>query len=261
MDIKKTIALGYNNLELIGANSLNLKYKTDYDYQLKLTVGESDEAWYEKVKQFQDMFLALNEDPNVYIMDFKAGMFRGLPVRWSSEDIALGYKQMDKRKRYTLVSAFQSKSIVKIDIVYYVDKQFEESSVNYYFNQGELDKKTILKSLILDMKKYRDMGNKMKFYKRVLSYRVLRGQNVKKLVKLFNSYYGKLYSMKHGLETIKDVFGKYPDINIKILNDAIKFIYKKEKVQYVPVEKEHIKEVLDVNIKQLSDALNENVVL
>ena len=84
-NIKKL--LNYRNkIELIGSNKLDLKYTTDYDFQVRHIIEAKDNKEKKRiVKHFQNIFQVIENIEKAYITDFKSGLFRG-PIRWNHKE-------------------------------------------------------------------------------------------------------------------------------------------------------------------------------
>jgi hypothetical protein len=83
MKIKQIInALNlYGNIEMIGSNSIkNMKYKTDYDLQEHITI-ENTSDYIIILEKFQHIFNLIENSENIFITDFKSGVFNTYPIR------------------------------------------------------------------------------------------------------------------------------------------------------------------------------------
>ena len=179
-----------NNIELIGSNSLGkIKYTTDYDLQEYVKIKHFND--YQKyVNKIIKIFKLFNKLETVFITDFKAGYFNTLPVRWSYDDIINGYKVIDSVVIYLIDTLQLEKNKIKIDLIAFINKEFVEFSCNYYFHESKTDITEIYKSLLLDVKKYFHEKKFMKMLKRMLSYRLIKNEDVHDLVKFFNTKAG-----------------------------------------------------------------------
>ncbi len=190
-----------NKIQLIGANKLELKYTTDYDYQVKHIIDPKDiNIKKEILKHFQNIFKVASETDKFHITEFKSGMFKG-KITWNHDEIMQGYKEIPGTDMKTLL--INNLDNCKIDIVAFTGKIYEEFSCNYYF--FERTTKDTENALLLDIKQYYHENKYMKMLKRVMSYRRVNNLPIDDLVNFFNSEAGKLYQEKHRLETLKSI--------------------------------------------------------
>jgi hypothetical protein len=242
-------------VKLIGSNQINkLKYKTDFDLQEIIKNVDYNKIF----KKIQNIFKSVEKMDHIHIMDFKAGSFNSLPVRWNHEQVMLGYQDIDTKK-VMLIDALQSDSTIKIDVIAYIDGEFVEYSCNYYLHNNDIkDKSEIYKSLLIDIKKYYHEKKFMKALKRILSYRLIKGDTVDDLIDFFNSRAGLLYQIKHKLEVIievKELVLKTKDgsgIIKKSIDNIIKLIPKNIKFN----NKDDIEKIIDV----LNNEINKLVI-
>ena len=75
------------------------------------------------------------EDPNIFIIDFKCGEIDGIPVRWNKETIKTG-KHVVKGKSVSFTDCVMMKSVMKMDIIALINGFFTEFSENYYIKIG-----------------------------------------------------------------------------------------------------------------------------
>lgn len=210
-----------NNIELIGSNSLNkLKYATDYDLQehIKSTKTTDKLAILTKI---QAIFLYVNKTKNIFITDFKSGVFNGNPVRWTYDDVMNGYQNIDTKHVELIDTFYNIHNTVKIDIIALVNKEFVEFSCNYYFSKSKFDMEAVLLSLMLDIRKYYLENKFMKMMKRIMSYRLIKNENIDDITKLFNSNSGKLYQLYHKIDVVNFVLEEHLDFDLQYINDQI----------------------------------------
>lgn len=200
--IKNIISID-KGLELIGSNSNDqIIYKTDYDFQeIKMVASIKERA--KIVKKFQKMFEQIARLKDVYITDFKAGVYESQVVRWSKEQVLLGYQDIETHRVF-LADCLMNKdqNIIKLDVIAYIEGKYAEISCNYYFTESEKPKDQLFLSLLLDIKKYYHANKLMKMYKRIYSYRMLHKQDVSELITLFNSEIGFLNMLLHDIDVL-----------------------------------------------------------
>jgi hypothetical protein len=222
----------YGNIEMIGSNSIkNMKYKTDYDLQEHVTIKNTSD-YIAILETFQYIFKLINNSENIFITDFKSGVFNTYPVRWNYDDIMKGYKDIDTKNVQFVDTLHNNNNTIKIDVLALVDKAFVEISCNYYFTNStvifddtNVDDDTIL-SFMLDIKKYYHEKKYFKMMKRVMSLRTLKNENVDNFIKLFNSDAGLLYQIIHKIDVVEFILENRIKFNINDVNSEIDNIMK-----------------------------------
>jgi hypothetical protein len=219
--------LKYKNIEVIGSSrDAHLKYPSDIDLQ---DIAQTNDTYDDIYKFFLNVFEKINKSNNAYVVDFKAGIHKGKPIKWKYEDIKNGYKMKNDLKITFQYALTHDNSMIKIDlIVIQPDKSLMEYSNNYYltfrkyrFSNFEMDTRLIINRLEYD---YRMLMKDEKYYKALKRlYSIFKIKKDKKktklLVELFNSPLGELYKQKSSLETIKLVFTN----QLKISDDIIRY--------------------------------------
>lgn len=213
-----------NNIELIGTNSLqNMKYTTDYDLQEHVKI-KNNKDYSNILKHFQDIYLFAENNKDVFVTDFKAGVFNTYPVRWNYESIKKGYQDIDTKHIDFVTTLYNKNNTVKIDLIVLIDDEFTEFSCNYYFSKQQFNENIITLSLMLDIQKYYHERKYMKMLKRIISYRQIKKQNNNELISLFNSETGRLYQINHKLDVILFVIEKNLDVDNKDINNQLKIL-------------------------------------
>lgn len=196
------------NITIIGSYADdNLDYKGDIDLQdiIKTNISIDD-----ILPMLVDRYKQIESLPETYITDFKAGYYSGKPIKWNYNDLKRGYKRFDNDLRIYFRDILTQDSIIKIDIVSEIGRNYIEISNNYYFifnnyktfrslTKNELDQKMLYD---YRMKKDKDIYKALKrlyiYYKNNKE-----TQKANKLQKLFNSDIGKLNKRLSELETIR----------------------------------------------------------
>lgn len=228
MKIKQIInALNlYGNIKMIGSNSItNMKYKTDYDLQEHVTIKNTSD-YMTILEKFQHIFKVVDESENIFITDFKSGVFNTYPVRWSYDDIMKGFKDIDTKNVQFVDTLHSNNNTIKIDILALVDKEFVEISCNYYFSNSKVSVDDVLLSLMLDIKKYYHEKRYFKMMKRVMSYRMIENENIDNLITLFNSKTGLLYQLHHKTDIVEFILKNRIKFNINDVNNEIETIMR-----------------------------------
>jgi hypothetical protein len=220
----------FSHIEVIGSKAdTDLRYFSDIDLQ---EFVKTDKTHTDILKFFQDIFVEVNETPNVYITDMKAGFYSGKPLKWSYNEIMQGFKRFDNKLKITFQSALTQDSVIKLDLVAFLDGEYIEITTNYYFDFEdrnktfrELSEEELKKKLLYDARILKSESNIYKSLKRLYSYYELVGnkKGKKELLKLFNSPVGHLNKLDNSLKTISLLINndKKP-----VKSDIVKAIYK-----------------------------------
>jgi hypothetical protein len=200
---------------VMGSNATS-KFQYAHDYDLFTVVDTNTDLNTLKkmfVKGMKQMFSALKKQKNdVYFIEFMCGAVDEKPLYWKPKDIKKGFIT-HSGKQYYLFDVLNEKSVIKIEIVKYVDGSFIPLSNVYEFRikhkgvNREKETRDDIDSLKADIKKYHEKGNIMKVLKRL--YIIAIETKDKKLAEdletLFNSNIGGMYRIKSELETMNDV--------------------------------------------------------
>ena len=122
--------LKIKSVERIGSSAdPKIKYASDIDFQ---ELHETDDFFPNILRKFQEKFVKAEGNKNIFITDFKCGLFRGQPIRWNKHTVKLGYQTIDGI-RLEFIDCLQQKSLIKMDIIALINGIFTEFSNNYYF--------------------------------------------------------------------------------------------------------------------------------
>ena len=197
------------HVDIIGSKAdTQLKYFSDIDLE---EFVKTDKTHDQILKYFQHKFKEVRKTPNLYITDMKSGFYSGKPIKWTYEDIMNGYKYFDNDLKITFQETLTQDSIIKLDLIAFLDGEYIEITTNYYFdfkNKGktfkELSDDEIKRKLLYDARLLKAESNVYKSLKRLYSYYQIvnnkKGQE--KLIKLFNSPVGHLNKLVNSLKTI-----------------------------------------------------------
>lgn len=212
MNTKKTIfnllSINKKNVELIGsAMNDKIKYVSDYDLQEYITLKTLKQKL-KFLKQIQNKFIYMYNSKNMFITDFKSGLYNSFPIRWSFQDIMKGHKVINGNIVIYFIDTLTSdnNNLTKMDVLINMNDIFIEFSINYYFNIDdynlEQNKDNIFLRLMIDIKKYYTERKLYKMFKRIYSYRQLKEENNDDLIDMFNSEIGQINIVKSHLESI-----------------------------------------------------------
>ncbi|MHA2039979.1 MAG: hypothetical protein ACW98X_26505 [Promethearchaeota archaeon] len=167
--------LKIDQIEMIGSKSdPNLKYFSDVDFQDFYRTKNS----YNKIREFFiAKFEEANSNPNIFITDFKSGMYSGTPLRWCYDELKQGFKVIDNFITIKFIDTLTQQSIIKLDLVVFWNNRFVEMTNNYYFDF--IDKN----------RTYKPLTNDGQSQKLLYSYRTTKPTNFYKSLKLLYSYY------------------------------------------------------------------------
>jgi hypothetical protein len=191
---------------IIGSSAnTEMLYNSDYDLQ---TDGRVSLNTIKNI--FKNKFKEAEQDPDIFIVDFKCGEYKKEPVRWNKTNIKKEYQIIDG-ERITLDECLLMKSTIKMDVIALINGVFAEFSDNYYLsingmkNYEEFTDEEVKKELIESAKEEYKDNNLFKYLKRV--YSVFNLESGKKreqeeLIKFFNSTTGLINKNKNELEII-----------------------------------------------------------
>ena len=267
-----------NNIKIIGklmsleskiniVGSANVKrnlYYSDYDLFQKVR-GKSEQLIY---NHFKAVFNIIKSSSNVVISDFKLGEDdKGESLRWDYNDIMKG-----ENGGVSFKDALKMESIIKLDIIIYINGRFIEISevYNVYLDgksNMNYSKDEVIKELTEDYKELVNDGNYFKALKRMYSIIKLNDENDSRLnilVDYFNQPIGLLYRCKSDLETINIIL-TYNKFTLEQIKNSLQMI--KEIVSSFPItnninqistltNKEKIKKELTKQIKIIKDYVN-----
>ena len=114
----------FNFLSITGQQTLvgssadkDVIYSADYDLMEEKDFKKDLNIYNKILDLFRKKYkLALKPKSNIWIIDFKCGMFRGQPIRWDKESIKKGYVLIDNEPKY-FVDCLQQESRIKMDAI------------------------------------------------------------------------------------------------------------------------------------------------
>ena len=171
-----------------------------------------------EAKQISKNIKAIN--PNTFLLYKKE--YRYHILRWTPQEVLLGYKQIVSNRTISLEEAFQQPAIVKIDTVVFDTNKYSDFSCIYtfYINNKPINKvpSNIQLSLRNDLLYYLFVGDYFKATKRLFSLAKLEDSTLaSKLSELLNTDLGLLYSIISDCNTLLYIIEneKVPQENIK----------------------------------------------
>jgi len=182
-------------------------------------------------------------------------------LRWSPREILQGYKIINKQQpktkeeikefykkekipineeelkniqnvkseeKKTISESLDDKSVIKLDILAYIDGEFIEMTNLFEFLVGNKplnfeEDSNVIKSIKEDIIYYYDEKNYIKMLKRIFTIAKLREHKniIKKLVDIFNSGLGRTYQVSSNLENIINLIEKLNNTNLEKIRDKI----------------------------------------
>ena len=139
--------------------------------------------------------------------------FRPNIIRWSPRDVLLGFKILKDKRKFTLVEAFQTPTITKLDVVSWVqNNRFTDFSMIYQFkNNGRS-----MNNFVVDIERsirenifvLHHEGNYFKMAKRIFALAKYKRyiDVLEKLSPLFNGDVGRLYMVYGDIGTLESLF-------------------------------------------------------
>jgi Trp operon repressor len=201
---------------IIGSAKLaTTKYVNDYDIQEHVQEPAGKQYPTALLHIFQQKFRQAEENPTLFILDFKCGEYNGEPIRWNKSTIKRG-KQTIGGHVFSFQKCVLMKSTIKMDVVAFLNGTFVEFTENYYFKIGKhtnykkKSKTTILQSLSQEAKELANQQKMFKALKRVFSFLRLKQsqpQVQKQLIDFFNGQVGLLNKCKHDVEILDNLLG------------------------------------------------------
>jgi len=234
--------------DVVGSASFkNARYVSDYDLnELFETATDTNSILHSIYLMFKKKFQNAEQDPSIFITDFKCGMDSdGSPLRWEKDDIEKGYKILKDKRKLAFQDCILMKTTMKLDEVALIEGVYHEFSDNYFIKLGndanffphDIQRDHILNSLKHAFDEYYYAShNYMKGLKRCFSYYMLedKQKNIDKLTKLFNffnSQVGLLYKCRSELDTIQTVINqKFRSPRKKDIDFNISIVLGKSKI-------------------------------
>ena len=241
-------------------------YSADYDLMEQKDFKKTNNVYEDILTLFRKKYIqALKPNSNIWIIDFKCGMFRGQPIRWDKESIKLGYVVINDEPKY-FVDCLQQESRIKMDVIA-IDANgvLNEYSDIYFIRIGdrslsrEINEEESAKSIYSDFHYYIEEKNYYKAVKRLYSYAKLTNNKplTRELLKVINSNLGVNSKMIADLGIITALIdNKFKKVNKKLIE------YNLSKLNIVINKNKSltsIKEYLEELIATYMDGLNKMV--
>ena len=226
-----------------------MDFKAGFDPKLYQTLNniKNIKLFYKKNKRYltEEQNKEINKINNLdELKEYTRSIYT---LRWSIDNLKKGYKILSKNRKISFIEAITGyKSVIKIDILSFIDSELVEMSnlFEFYIGNESLNiskDSNILIGIKEDIKNYWEDNKKIKALKRLFSIAKITKQYklVKQLIKIFNSNLGLLYKTNNDLKNIIDLIengnkeklikNKYNINNfIQILKQRLSNIYEFE---------------------------------
>ena len=241
-------------------------YSADYDLMEQKDFKKTNNVYEDILTLFRKKYIqASKPNSNIWIIDFKCGMFRGQPIRWDKDSIKLGYVVINDEPKY-FVDCLQQESRIKMDVIA-VDANgvLNEYSDIYFIRIGdmslsrEINEEEAAKGIYSDFHYYIEEKNYYKAVKRLYSYAKITNNKplMRDLLKVINSNLGVNSKMIADLGIISALI----DNNFKKVNKKL-IVYNLSKLNIQVAKNKSltsIKEYLEELITTYMDGLNKMV--
>ena len=211
----------FNFLSITGLQTLvgssadeDVIYSADYDLMEEKDFKKDLNIYNKILDLFRKKYkIALNPKSNIWIIDFKCGMFRGQPIRWDKDSIKKGYVLIDNEPKY-FVDCLQQDSRIKMDVIAVdTNGNINEYSDIYFIKIGsteltrEISPEETAILIYKDFHHYLEEKNYFKAIKRLYSYAKIKNMKplIKELLKVINSQLGRQSKLIADLNTINDL--------------------------------------------------------
>lgn len=205
----------------------------------------------EKEAEYANEILVENPTVNEFVLLKRELRFH--LVRWKPEEVLKGSVKLRDDSEYTLEEAFKSPTIVKLDVIAYVENnRFTDFSIIYLFkNKGKAINKIELgdeeDAVKQDLVYYLASRNFFKVAKRMFSLARIKGDTntLERLNEMLNGDLGRLYSILSDLGTLTYLFENETRVPLdKIEYEMEQFRSRLGNIYSIPVDTETILEKL-----------------
>jgi len=266
--------------KLVGSASVLGNIITN-DYDLNEMFTENSQNDMDILTKLYLMFLwkfkKIFDSEDLWITDFKSGEYKGEPIRWTMEDMDVGYKNIGSNRLFFTNCLTQINTVTKLDVVQLINNRFVEISEIYYIKVNGLSNYSISdftlghigNTLYDDMEELIMTKNYFKALKRQYRLLVLFDRKLgtqSKLTDLFNGQYGQLYYAISQLRTLilmhEQKFRPVSDeIYFKVQQNIKDDLGKVLNYEYAILNLNHVTSIKNINIiiNYLNSYLNTKV--
>ena len=245
-------------------------YSADYDLMEQKDFKKTNNVYNDILTLFRKKYIqASKPNSNIWIIDFKCGMFRGQPIRWDKESIKLGYVVINDEPKY-FVDCLQQESRIKMDVIA-VDANgiLNEYSDIYFIRIGdmslsrEINEEEAAKGIYSDFHYYIEDKNYYKAVKRLYSYAKITNNKplMRDLLKVINSNLGVNSKMIADLGIISALISNnFKKVNKKlIVYNLSKLNIQVAKNKSLETIKDYLEELISKYMHELNNAVSNEV--
>ena len=162
----------------------------------------------EQMKRIDEL---VNDGDRDFLYEYCSKLWK---IRWTPDTIEKGYTILSNNRQKTFEDCLDDKTVVKIDVVSFINGNFIEFSNIFELHAGKrvinVADSNIVKSIKRDIRFYYKKGKWYKVLKRVFSIAKLEKdlKLIKKLTILFNSNTGLVNRVRANMATIYDILDK-----------------------------------------------------
>jgi hypothetical protein len=237
-EIKKTIQyLKYDNapMQIKGSSMVRtLKYINDYDMYTEIEDPPEDPNKF--IKDINTIIYNVTNYTPTYFVSGIIFQDEENKYRWNND-------QKIMKKKFNKL--YEKAEFVKLDFVTYEQNHFIGLDVIYYLSPQDIDDETIKRTLTEDVTKYLKEKRYFKMLKRLFAYYQITkdDENIRKLIKLFNSDVGRKYQLYNQLESVNTLYNNKYFMKKEDLKKKIAMNMKHLKIDFK--DKEDIPKIME----------------
>ena len=198
-DIIQSLKIG--KINIIGSyTDKDKRYYSDIDID---DLVETDKRSFLNSLQYKLKYIMKN--PNIYFIEFKAGIYGGRSVKWTYDEIMDEHRYIDN-KRVDLLGTLNNASNVKLDLII-LDryKKLLPITISYKFKKDYVNNRGYESNLYLEAQRLEDDDKYFEALKKWYLYYKSRGERkkVNDILDILNSKFGLIYTKLYKLREIK----------------------------------------------------------
>lgn len=241
---------GHHNF-LIGSNKIrNILYANDYDLNANLKINDTIPVLRKLHQEFVHIFDTAHANPDYYIINFKCGVYKDEPIRWSYHDIVEGHVNGISFEEALIMDD----NTIKLDMVYIYNGIFTDINCLYnlhivtdkkhYTKTKNINTKTIVKQLKEEIDELKKNGEWYKAMKRTFSLGAIDGKYDKHILHIMNSDYGMFYKFISFLKLVVEMIEQdFKPVEMDLIRSNLEYI------------KQFTSHIVAINIDQELDRL------
>jgi hypothetical protein len=181
------------------------------------------------------MFKKAHASPEYYILDFKCGVYKGEPIRWSYQDMMRGSVKRGVKAITFEECLLMEDNKIKLDLCYIHNGIFTDINCLYNLfivkNKGELqnakteEEKKTGDSLRKDIDELEKNKEYFKVLKRYFSLGIVEGKIDEDVLDLLNGEYGIMYKFISFLNLVIEMIEQdFKPVSIDVLRSNLEYI-------------------------------------